>query len=94
MTMADDEALDAVRVTAQRVQRFVDDVEQDTSGDARYLWRASLDDLRQSIRHARSEGFDTADIQEATGGQVPGRFERAPLPADDAQPLPQPPAAA
>ena len=89
-----DEALDAVRVTAQRVQRFVDDVEQHTSEDARYLWRASLEDLRASIRHARSEGFDTADIQEATGGQASGRFERAPQTADDAKPAPQPPAAA
>jgi hypothetical protein len=90
-----DEALDKVRVTAQRVQRFVDDVEQDTTDDARHLWRASLDDLRHSIREARSAGFDTADIHEAAGGQLPGRFERAPAPAENARPtVPQPPAAA
>ena len=85
-----DEALDAVRVTAQRVRRFVNDVEQETTEDARYLWRASLEDLRASIRHARSEGFDTTDIQEATGGETPGRFERAPKQAEDASPAPQP----
>ena len=85
-----DEALDAVRVTAERVQRFIDDVEQQTTEDARYLWRASLEDLRASIRHARSAGFDTADIREATGGQSSGRFKRAPRPAENADPAPQP----
>ena len=86
----EDEALDAVRVTAQRVRRFVNDVERETTEDARYLWRASLEDLRASIRHARSEGFDTADIQEATDGKTPGRFERSPKTAENADPAPQP----
>jgi hypothetical protein len=90
-----DEALDNVRVTAQRVQRFVDDVEKDTTDDARQLWRASLDDLRHSIREARSAGFDTADIHAAAGGHLPGRFERVPAPSENApQAVPQPPAAA
>ena len=90
-----DEALDNVRVTAERVQRFVNDVEQDTTEDARQLWRASLEDLSRSIREARSAGFDTADIHEAAGGQLPRRFERTPVPAADArQTAPQPPAAA
>lgn len=80
-----DEALDAVRVTAERVQRFVDDVEQTSSDDARDLWRASLDDLRHSIREARAQGFDTASIQEATAGQATGRFQRPPAPAADAR---------
>jgi hypothetical protein len=75
-----DEALDAVRVTAERVQRFVDDVEQAPSEDARERWRASLDDLRRSIREARAQGFETEAIQEATSGQSTGRFQRPPAP--------------
>jgi hypothetical protein len=89
-----DEALDAVRVTAERVQRFADDVERETFDDARLLWRASLSDLSRSIREARSAGHDIAEIQDAAGGQVPGRFTRAPVPADGAQPASRPPAAA
>jgi hypothetical protein len=90
-----DEALDNVRVTAQRVQRFDNDVEQSPSDDARQLWRASLEDLSRSIREARLAGFDTADIHEAAGGRLPRRFERTPAPsADPRQPAPQRPAAA
>ena len=83
-----DEALENVRVTAERVQRFVADVEEQPGADTRQRWRASLDDLRDSIRQARAEGCDTAAIQAATSGTELKRFQRTPLPADDAQPAP------
>ena len=83
-----DEALENVRVTADRVRRFVDDVERETTEDARYLWRASLEDLRASIRQARSEGYGIEDIHAAAGGRAPGRFERRPTPAEQPETRP------
>ena len=78
------EALDAVRVTAQRVNRFAGDVEHDGSDETRLLWRAAMDDLCDAIREARAAGFDTATIQAATDNTRVGRFARPPAPAFDA----------
>ena len=80
------EALDAVRVTAERVHRFAADVEHDPSDEVRALWRGAMDDLCDAIRQARAAGCDTEDIQAATGDAPTGRFTRVPLPALDADP--------
>jgi hypothetical protein len=74
-----DDALDAVRVTAERVGRFASDVEHNGSAEARQRWRGSLEDLRDTIRHARASGFDTEAIQDAAGSQPRGRFVRPPV---------------
>lgn len=73
-----EEALDAVRVTAERVERFAGDVERDGSEESRRLWRAALADLRDAIRHARGRGCETTEIQEAAIEQPTGRFVRSP----------------
>jgi hypothetical protein len=78
------ESLDEVRVTADRVRRFSDAVEETPSEPHRRLWRAALDDLRAAIRHARAEGCETKDIQDATGVTDHGRFTREPDVAADA----------
>ena len=80
--------LDAIRVTAERVQRFLADLEQDPSPANRERWRGAMADLRLSIRHARAEGLQAAEIQEATAGIENGRFRRvvateAPAPVTD-----------
>jgi hypothetical protein len=80
------EALETVRVTAQRVHRFAADVERDPSDDMRALWRASMDDLRAAIREARAAGCDTEAIQAVTGEERLGRFVRVPVPRQDAVP--------
>jgi hypothetical protein len=72
------EPLEDVRVTAERVRRFSDAVEQTPSASHRMLWRAALDDLRDTIRQARAEGCDTDEIQDATGVARPRRFAREP----------------
>jgi hypothetical protein len=69
--------LEDLRVTAQRVQRFADDVERDGSPESRGRWREALRDLRHRIRHARAAGHDTAEIQEATGNVPASRFTPA-----------------
>jgi hypothetical protein len=83
-----DDALDAVRVTAQRVERFAADVEREGSAAARQRWRGSLEDLRDMIRHARARGFESEAIQEAAGSQPTGRFVRPPV-SELAEPEPQ-----
>jgi hypothetical protein len=70
--------IEDLRVTAQRVQRFADDVERDGSPENRGRWREALRDLRDRIRHARAAGHDTAEIQEATGNVPSSRFAPAP----------------
>ena len=70
------DALLDIQVTAQRVQRFACDVEDDASAESRELWRAALDDLRDAIRHARSAGLDSKEIREAAMGVDTGRFAR------------------
>jgi hypothetical protein len=79
------DALDAVRVTAERVGRFANDVEHHDSRETRQRWRASLEDLRDTIRRARARGFDIEDIQEAAGDHPTGRFVRRPAPAPRAE---------
>jgi hypothetical protein len=87
--------LEVVRVTAERVRRFADDVERNPrDGESRRLWRAALDDFRRSVRDARAEGSDVAAIQEAAGERAPGRFARPDGEADDTQPDTSSPAAA
>ena len=78
------DALDEVRVTAERVDRFAGDVERDSSAENRRLWRAALDDLRRAIRRARARGYESEAIQEASGEQPAGNFVRPP-----AEPAPQ-----
>lgn len=73
-----DETLETLRVTAERVHRFADAVEEDPSDENRELWRAALRDLRDSIRDARAAGHDTAAIQEAAGPAPTGRFPQQP----------------
>ena len=84
------EALDAVRVIAQRVNRFAADVERDSSEETRLRWRAAMDDLCDAIREARAAGWDTATIHAATQGAPAGRFVRPPAsvldPSTDAAP--------
>jgi hypothetical protein len=77
------DSLEDLRVTAQRVQRFADDVERDGSPENRGRWREALRDLRERIRHARAAGHDTAEIQQATGNLPASRFARAT--GDDAE---------
>jgi len=77
-----EEALDAVRVTAERVGRFAADVERDGSAENRKLWRAALVDLREAIRHARARGCETSEIQDASGDQPTGRFVPTPAGAE------------
>ena len=74
-----EDALNDVRITAERVGRFAEDVERDDSVETRNRWRASLEDLRFMIRRARARGCDTEAIQEATGDQPTGRFVRPPV---------------
>jgi hypothetical protein len=74
-----DDALDAVRVTAERVGRFASDVEHDGSAEARQRWRGSLEDLRDTIRNARASGFESEAIREAAGTQPTGHFVRPPV---------------
>ena len=86
------EALETVRVTAQRVHRFAADVERDPSDETRALWRAAMDDLAHAIREARAAGADTAQIQSVTGEDRIARFVRVPVPqqvtdAVDARPV-------
>lgn len=73
-----DECLDAIRVTAERVQRFASDVDVDTgsASEARERWRAALGDLRDLIRHARVLGIDPALIHHAALGVETQRFAR------------------
>ena len=70
------EALEAVRVTAERVHRFAAAVESDPSLENRGLWRGSLADLRAAIRDARSAGISTTAIQAVTAELPTGRFVR------------------
>jgi len=74
----DQDALDEVRVTAERVGRFASEVEREGSDENRRLWRAALGDLRAAIRRARARGYDTEDIRAASGEQAAGRFVREP----------------
>jgi hypothetical protein len=72
------DALDAVSVTAQRVHRFADEVEHDPTDINRKLWRAALRDFRETVRRARAEGHETAEIQSAAGDAAPRRFAPSP----------------
>ena len=63
-----DEALEAVRVTADRVKRFSRAVETDPTGENRHLWRAALDDLTHAIRQGRAEGCNAEELQDAATG--------------------------
>ena len=73
-----DDLLDEIRVTAQRVGRFSQAVEESPSEENRALWRAALDDLRQAIRRARSHGYSGDTIQDAAWTAGSARFVRAP----------------
>jgi hypothetical protein len=75
-----EEALETVRVTAQRVQRFAANAERDPQW--RPVWRAALSDLRVAIRRARAEGGDVSQIRAAAGEEPPGRFTRPPKATD------------
>ena len=78
MSQPVDDALAAVRTTADRVVRFTAMVEADPADDlARTLWRGALEDLRGAIQRARALGATTVAVQQATGGAPSGRFEAA-----------------
>ena len=64
-----------MRVTAERVQRFAEDVVIDPSDETRQRrWRGALQDLRELIHHARAEGCDPEAIHAAAGVKNGGRF--------------------
>ncbi len=63
-------------MTAERVERFLVDLERDPSAANRERWKDALEDLRLCIRQARAQGAEAGEIRAATGGQAAGRFLR------------------
>jgi hypothetical protein len=70
-------ALDAIRVTADRVRRFAEDVEREPSDDQRVRrLRGALLDLDDVMHIARTQGCDVEEIHVAARGRT-GRFTRS-----------------
>lgn len=71
-----DPALDAIRVTAERVRRYADAIEREPSDDQRVRrFRRALTDLSDVVHVARTHGFDADEIHLAMRGPT-GRFTR------------------
>jgi hypothetical protein len=64
-----EDLLDNVKVTAERVERFATDVERDSSSENRKLWRAALADYSEAVRRARARGYESHEIQDQTSAE-------------------------